>query len=95
MFKQYDRVKIVDGPYAGRVGLVMRVSLKARRICVAAMDNRADWGYALCKPEDLKLLKRARAVTAPTLNPARALHERHDDLRIAGLRKAVVEPHDL
>ncbi len=51
-FSQFDRVKIIQGPHAGHVGVVMRVSTKA------VGDGSTAWWPVVCKPEELELLDR-------------------------------------
>lgn len=59
MLRPLDRVRLVDGPYAGRLGIVMHVSSKGTVTLVVEED-----GFyrrrILCKPEELKVLRVSR-----------------------------------
>ncbi len=57
-FSQFDRVKIIQGPHAGHVGVVMRVSTTGSRITLAVGDGSTAWWPVVCKPEELELLDR-------------------------------------
>jgi hypothetical protein len=55
---QLDRVRVIQGPHAGHVGVVMRVSAKGSRITVVIGDGSTSWWPIVCKPEELELLDR-------------------------------------